>query len=157
MNERRMTRRPDGLRTDDRVSTVRSRMMAAIRSRDTAPELRARSALHAAGFRFRLHVRGLPGSPDIVLPRFGTVVFVHGCFWHRHRCPRSKLPQARRDFWRQKFASNRRRDKRNREQLEALGWNVLTLWECEIDDGLAINRLLSRLGRQRAVMDRARA
>lgn len=111
---------------------VRSRMMAAVRSRNTKPEMRVRSLLHRMGFRFRLHRRDLPGSPDIVLPGLGTCIFVHGCFWHRHpHCPAASMPKTRVDFWRDKFESNIARDQRNEEALQSLGWNPVTIWECE--------------------------
>ena len=110
----------------------RSRNMAAIRSRNTAPELKVRQALHAAGFRFRLHRRDLPGHPDIVLPKFQSVVFVHGCFWHMHRCPYGKpQPATNSDFWLQKRIGNVERDKNNVRALRALGWRVYTIWECQ--------------------------
>lgn len=120
---------------------TRSRMMAAIRGRDTSPELIVRSWLHRAGLRYRLHDRSLPGSPDIVLPRWGAVVFVHGCFWHRHRgCRYATNPATRRTFWEAKFASNIERDERNRRALRSLGWRVRTVWECSLNarqlDGL---------------------
>lgn len=112
---------------------TRSRMMAAIRGRDTSPELLVRSWLHREGLRFRIHDRSLPGSPDIVLPRWGAVIFVHGCFWHRHRgCPRTTSPATRRAFWNAKFASNVARDERNRRALRRLGWRVRTVWECSL-------------------------
>ena len=110
---------------------VRSRMMAGIRGRDTMPELRVRSHLHKAGLRFRLHRRDLPGSPDIVLPRWNTVIFVHGCFWHRHSgCPKATTPATNRRFWDRKFRENVARDVRNRTALRKMGWKVYTVWEC---------------------------
>ncbi len=111
---------------------TRSRMMAAIRARDTSPELAVRHALHERGFRYRLHLRHLPGRPDIVLPRYRAVIFVNGCFWHRHGCANSRLPTTRQDFWRNKLETNVARDDRNRRDLEALGWRIATVWECEI-------------------------
>jgi DNA mismatch endonuclease (patch repair protein) len=108
--------------------------MAAIRWRDTKPELRVRSQLHKAGLRFRLHRRDLPGKPDIVLPRWGAVIFVHGCFWHRHRgCPKATLPETNRKLWSRKFQENVSRDRRNRTALKRLGWKVYTVWECRTD------------------------
>lgn len=102
-------------------------MMAGIQSRNTAPELRVRSYLHACGLRFRVHVRDLPGRPDIVLPRHRAVVFVHGCFWHRHQCCRfATVPATRTDFWRAKFQANIARDSSNQLQLTRAGWNVLS-------------------------------
>jgi DNA mismatch endonuclease (patch repair protein) len=111
----------------------RSLLMSRIRGKDTAPELAVRSLLHRMGFRFRLHRRDLPGTPDIVLPRHATVVFVHGCFWHRHAgCKGATTPKTRRAFWRAKFEANVERDRRNRRDLRKLGWKVLTVWECQI-------------------------
>lgn len=118
---------------DNVDSRTRSRMMAAIRSRNTAPELSVRSYLHACGLRFRVHARGLPGSPDIVLPGYRAVVFVHGCFWHRHQgCPFATMPSTRPEFWQAKFAANVARDTTTQLQLESAGWRVFTIWECEV-------------------------
>lgn len=117
----------------DRLSPeARSANMARIRSKDTGPELAVRRALHAAGFRFRLHRKDLPGKPDIVLPGHRTVVFVHGCYWHRHEgCGNATTPGTRREFWLAKFASNTARDSRNVAALQAAGWKVVIVWECE--------------------------
>ena len=107
--------------------------MAAIRSANTKPEVRVRAALHALGYRFRLHRKNLPGRPDIVLPKYGTAIFVHGCFWHCHRCKYgSVVPATRADFWVAKRGGNVARDRRNASALRKLGWRVLTLWECEV-------------------------
>lgn len=106
--------------------------MAAIRGKDTSPELIVRRGLHRAGFRFRLHRRDLPGTPDIVLPKYRTVVFVHGCFWHVHGCPNSVAPKTRAAFWAEKLGGNKRRDRRHYRQLKQLGWRVLTVWECDV-------------------------
>lgn len=107
--------------------------MSRIKGRDTGPELRLRSLLHRAGFRFRLHAKDLPGKPDIVLPKYRTAIFVHGCFWHRHEgCRHATTPSTRADFWQDKFAANVNRDERNRTALEAAGWRVETIWECEL-------------------------
>lgn len=111
---------------------VRSRMMAGIRGKDTKPELLIRSELHKRGFRFRIHVKALPGKPDIVLRKWNAVVFVHGCFWHKHDCHLFKLPSTRRDWWRQKLSRNRLLDSRNRRALQRLGWRVLSIYECAI-------------------------
>ena len=111
----------------------RSRNMSRIRSRDTKPELVLRSALHKAGFRFRLHAAKLPGRPDIVLPKYHAAVFVHACFWHRHPgCRNTTTPSTRREFWQDKFDANVERDARNSAALKAAGWNVFTVWECEL-------------------------
>ena len=112
---------------------VRSRMMAAVRGRDTSPEREVRRALHAHGLRFRLHVRTLPGCPDTVLPRWRTVLFVNGCFWHSHGCKDAKLPTTRQDFWREKLQGNALRDNKNVDALRTTGWRVLVVWECELD------------------------
>jgi DNA mismatch endonuclease, patch repair protein len=112
---------------------TRSRMMAGIRGANTKPELILRRALHARGLRFRLHDKKLPGKPDIVLPKYCAVIFVHGCFWHRHEgCRYATTPATRPDFWDSKFKSNVNRDWRNLERLTALGWRSLVVWECEL-------------------------
>jgi len=114
---------------------VRSRIMAAVRGRDTAPELRVRRCLHAMGYRFQLHRRDLPGTPDIVLPRHHTCIFVHGCFWHRHPgCRKTTTPKRNANFWKEKFARNVARDEANGRALTSAGWNVVILWECETED-----------------------
>jgi DNA mismatch endonuclease (patch repair protein) len=113
----------------------RSQNMAQIKSCDTKPEKLVRSLLHHIGYRFRLHVKTLPGSPDIVLPRYKTVIFVHGCFWHRHEgCPYTTTPATRTEFWAKKFAGNIQRDKAAVEALAKLGWMALVVWECELKD-----------------------
>ncbi|WP_274602292.1 very short patch repair endonuclease [Sphingomonas sp. CFBP 13733] len=124
----------------------RRRLMSRFRSKDTKPEVLVRKALHHAGRRFRLHVKDLPGKPDIVLRKDRTVVMVHGCFWHQHEgCSVARLPKSNPDFWREKFALNRGRDVRVQKELEQLGWRVVTIWECEAKSpGLA--QLLTRLG-----------
>lgn len=112
---------------------TRSRMMAGIKGRNTKPEMLVRRFLHANGYRFRLHRRDLPGSPDIVLPKFMTCIFVHGCFWHRHPgCRYATTPKTNGDFWAKKFESNVERDIRSKAALEEAGWSVLVVWECEI-------------------------
>jgi DNA mismatch endonuclease, patch repair protein len=111
---------------------TRSRMMSGIRGSNTKPELQVRRALHARGLRFRLGGAGLPGRPDIVLPRYRTAVFVHGCFWHGHHCPLFRLPQTRPEFWRTKIESNRARDQRALEKLAEMGWHAFVVWECSL-------------------------
>lgn len=113
---------------------TRSRMMSGIRAKNTKPELLVRSYLHGHGFRFRLHDKKLPGNPDIVLPRWRTALFVHGCFWHWHSCRYFKLPQTRTEFWREKLGRNKARDERNQLVLEKLGWRVLVIHECSLRD-----------------------
>jgi DNA mismatch endonuclease, patch repair protein len=108
-------------------------MMSRVKSVNTQPELRVRMILHRLGFRFRVHAKRLPGKPDIVLPRWRTVVFVHGCFWHRHLgCSRASTPSCKFEFWKKKFDANVKRDEDAVRQLGALGWRVLVVWQCEL-------------------------
>lgn len=120
----------------DTISTERrSANMARIRGRDTAPELRVRRLVHGLGHRFRLHRRDLPGTPDLVFPGRRKVLFVHGCFWHRHdRCRFAYEPKSNTEFWRKKFAANKERDARVKGELERMNWQVLTVWECQTAD-----------------------
>nr|WP_309504626.1 very short patch repair endonuclease [uncultured Roseovarius sp.] len=112
---------------------TRSRMMAGIRGKDTKPELALRRALHARGFRYRLHAKDIIGSPDLVFPKYHAVVFVHGCYWHRHKgCRFATSPSTRPEFWESKFEANVRRDKRVQTQLMESGWRVATVWECAL-------------------------
>lgn len=114
-------------------SATRSRMMANIRGKDTKPELLLRKAMHARGFRFRLHDRRLPGSPDLVFPRYRAAVFVHGCFWHRHEgCRFATTPATRPEFWAEKFQANVARDRKHEAALLAANWRVAIIWECDI-------------------------
>ncbi|WP_075574928.1 very short patch repair endonuclease [Lysobacter antibioticus] len=106
--------------------------MSRIRSRNTTPELMLRRGLHADGFRYKLHARDLPGSPDLVFPRYRAVIFVHGCFWHGHDCPRFKAPSTRREFWFKKIGGNQLRDKRTQQALLERGWRVAVVWECAL-------------------------
>lgn len=116
---------------------VRSRMMAGIRGRNTRPELLLRRELHARGLRFRLHRKDLPGSPDLVFPRYKAVVFVHGCFWHRHDdCRYASTPATRTEFWQKKFAANVARDRKVESDLTTLGWRVAVVWECALRKGV---------------------
>jgi len=109
--------------------------MASIRGKNTKPEIIVRSLLHQIGYRFRLHRRDLPGCPDIVLPKYKKVIFVHGCFWHGHKnCQRSKRPTSNKIFWDEKLSKNIERDKKNQENIRNIGWNFLVLWQCEIKD-----------------------
>jgi DNA mismatch endonuclease (patch repair protein) len=117
--------------------------MAAIRGKDTKPEIQVRSVLHALGYRFRLHRKDLPGKPDIVLPKFRVAVFVHGCFWHSHNCRYGRVvPATRSEFWSAKRAGTVERDEKKKRALEELGWRVLTLWECEMKDREALAEVL---------------
>lgn len=113
----------------------RSRNMSAIKSKNTKPEIQIRQWLHAAGFRFRLHRNDLPGRPDLVLPKYRAVIFIHGCFWHGHGCHMFKIPASRTDFWLEKIQSNRERDGRTIDQLLNSGWRVMTVWECSMRGG----------------------
>lgn len=120
-----------------RVDPARSRQMGLIRSADTKPEMRVRRAVHAAGYRFRLHRRDLPGTPDLVFPSRRAAIFIHGCFWHRHgdpRCKLARLPKSRHDFWIPKLTRNAERDAEAIKQLQTAGWRVLVVWECETRD-----------------------
>ena len=121
---------------------TRSAMMAAIRGKNTEPEIVVRRFLHRLGFRFRLHRRDLPGRPDIVLPKYRTVVEVRGCFWHRHEgCPFAYMPKSNREFWEPKLNGNRERDRRNLHALAKLGWRTIEVWECELGDDGVLERL----------------
>jgi DNA mismatch endonuclease, patch repair protein len=124
---------------------ARSRVMAAIRSRDTRPERLVRSMVHGLGFRFRLHCDDLPGSPDLVFPRLGMVVFVNGCFWHRHACAAGrKQPSHNRQYWQRKFERNAIRDIENHKALRRLGWRVLVVWECTLRRPETVKKRLLR-------------
>lgn len=123
---------------------ARSALMARVGQRDTAPELICRRQLHALGYRFRLHVRKLPGTPDVVLARHKKIVLVNGCFWHGHRgCPRATIPETRHDWWAAKIARNRERDAETLEKLAGLGWDVLVVWQCETRDREALRKRLA--------------
>ena len=112
---------------------TRSRVMSRIKSKDTKPEILVRSYLFSRGLRFRKNDKRYPGSPDIVLPKYKTVVFVHGCFWHLHEgCKYAVMPKSNVDYWKPKLYRNRERDKRNQEELKKLGWKVITVWECQL-------------------------
>lgn len=118
--------------TDIVSPEVRSKMMSGIRAKDTRPELVLRRALHALGFRYRLHVRNLPGKPDLVFPKYRAIIQVHGCFWHRHGCSKTTDPASNSEFWQMKFARNVVRDREVKCRLRELGWRVGIVWECEI-------------------------
>jgi DNA mismatch endonuclease (patch repair protein) len=125
---------------------TRSRMMAAVRTKNTKPEILVRRALHRAGLRFRLHVKELPGTPDIVLPRHRTVLLIQGCYWHGHgRCKKGTLPASNRGFWTAKINENRRRDRRTSRALRAQGWRVVMLWECEIRKAKRIGDVIATI------------
>ncbi|MES2973480.1 MAG: very short patch repair endonuclease [Pseudomonadota bacterium] len=116
---------------DTLTPTKRSALMARVRTRDTRPEMVVRKVVHGLGYRYILHDRRLPGTPDVAFPARKKAVMVHGCFWHGHSCRRGSLPKANQDFWVAKINGNRRRDALKTNSLEAMGWQVLTIWECE--------------------------
>lgn len=125
---------------------VRSKNMRAIRSADTKPELLVRKALYAAGFRYRLHKSELPGKPDIVLAKYRTVIFIHGCFWHGHDCKYFKIPKTRPDFWLAKIQANQLRDQAAVSQLNQSGWHVIEVWECTTrPSGLGVNEIVQKI------------
>lgn len=127
-------------------SRVRSRMMSRVRGKNTEPERTVRRHLHRAGLRFLLHDRRLPGQPDIVLPRFRTAVEVRGCFWHRHpRCRFATTPASNVAFWHAKFSANVERDARNLSAMQALGWRVFVIWECEVSDDWRLDQLVDAI------------
>lgn len=126
----------------------RSHNMARIKSKDTSIEVKVRKFLFARGFRYRKNVRALPGTPDIVLPKYKTVIFVNGCFWHRHKgCKYTTTPSTHQDFWQKKFTVNVSNDKKHYRQLKDLGWHVIVLWECEIEHTFfeVMNRVINDL------------
>lgn len=135
---------------DNLTLEQRRRNMRAIRSKDTIPEVLVRKFLHGSGFRYRLHVRSLPGSPDLVLKRYATVVFVHGCFWHQHGCARNAVPKSRKQYWKPKLENNVRRHADQVKQLRALGWRTITVWECQTQ-GNALRRRFNFLLRERTL------
>lgn len=127
------------LRLDTLSPAQRSERMSRVRGTDTKPELAVRRLVHSMGYRYRLHSRKLPGIPDMVFPRRRKIIFVHGCYWHRHEgCRNCRLPKTRLDFWVPKLEGNRRRDIENQQKLRELGWDVLVIWECEIKDRQAL-------------------
>ncbi len=118
--------------TDHVTHDKRSQIMASVGTENTGPELTVRSALHRLGFRFRLHRKDLPGSPDLVFPKLGKVVFVNGCFWHGHRCRYGRLPKSRVEYWRRKIETNKERDRRVKGELRKLGWKAIVVWQCQL-------------------------
>ncbi len=120
-------------RTDVFSPEKRSAVMRAVKSADTKPEIAIRKALHALGYRYRLHVKNLPGKPDLIFPKHRAVIFVHGCFWHGHSCKRGRrVPKTNTDYWLEKVARNKARDRKNTAALKKLGWRIITVWECEV-------------------------
>ncbi len=130
----------------DRLSPERrSWLMSQVKSKNTLPEMRVRRFAHALGLRFRLHRKNLPGRPDLVFPKQETVIFVHGCFWHRHPgCSKASMPRSRTEYWQEKFTSNIAHDAAAKEELLQLGWQVLTIWECETRNPETLKEILYR-------------
>ncbi|MBN1827012.1 MAG: DNA mismatch endonuclease Vsr [Candidatus Eisenbacteria bacterium] len=129
--------------TDTLEPEKRSWVMSRVRSKDTSPEITVRSLVHRLGFRFRLHRRDLPGTPDLVFPSRHMVIFVHGCFWHGHRCRRgNRIPKTNRSYWIDKINRNKARDRLQRGRLRRLGWRVMVVWECQLSD---LDRLERRI------------
>ena len=128
--------------TDTRTRAQRTRIMSAVRTRNTGPELAVRRLLRAAGIRYRLHAVDLPGKPDIVLPARRKVILVHGCFWHGHLCRYGHLPKSRLDYWAAKISANRRRDVSNVRRLRRSGWSTIVVWQCELKDAKRAGRRL---------------
>lgn len=127
------------------IDPRRSALMARIRSKNSIPELAVRQVIHRLGYRFRLHRRDLPGTPDLVFPGLQKAIFVHGCFWHRHRgCARTTTPKTRKEFWSHKFRQNVKRDRVKERQLKALGWRVLVVWECETFEIRRVSRRVEK-------------
>jgi DNA mismatch endonuclease (patch repair protein) len=130
----------------------RSWIMSRVKSKDSLPEMIVRRSLHAKGFRYRIHVKSLPGKPDIVLPRYRTIILVHGCFWHAHEhCKKFSLPKTRTDWWRRKLDINIQNDIKNEIALQKLGWEVITVWQCQLKSDkfeATINKLIKQLNKQ---------
>ena len=132
--------------TDNQCRKSRSQNMSRIRGKDTKPERIVRSALHSLGFRFRIHRKDLPGTPDIVLPKYRTAILVHGCFWHGHSdCKRATIPSTRPEFWKKKIGGNKIRDEKSLNKLRELGYNVVVVWGCEISSREKATERLERL------------
>lgn len=127
---------------DTRSPEQRRRIMQAVKSKDTTPEIIVRRLLHRLGYRFRLHRKDLPGRPDIVLPKFRKAIFVHGCFWHAHGCAKGQPPKSRQEYWLPKLEANVNRDRAKIDELERLGWGVLVVWQCETKDADGLGRRL---------------
>ena len=131
--------------TDIYSKSKRSDIMSQISGKDTKPEVLVRKYLFSKGFRFRRNDPRYPGKPDIILPKYKTAIFIHGCFWHGHECKTGKLPETRKEFWMKKICDNKTRDKKNKSELEADGWTVLTVWDCEINSIIKRERRLNLL------------
>lgn len=128
---------------DKFTAEKRSSIMSSVRNKNTKPELIVRSLLHKNGFRFRLHRTDLPGSPDITLPKYKTAVFVHGCFWHGHDCPKGRRPASNQDFWNKKLDKNLKRDRESFLEFRKNGWSIEVIWECEVSK--ATEKLINKL------------
>ena len=137
-------RAADEMPMDTLSPKQRSRVMSRIHGRDTGPEILIRSMVHRLGYRFRLHRKDLPGTPDLVFPVRRSAVFVHGCFWHGHDCSRGRLPSSNVAFWEQKIGKNKQRDDRVRKLLRKQGWKVLAVWQCETKDSAGLAKKLTR-------------
>jgi DNA mismatch endonuclease (patch repair protein) len=131
---------------DNLTPTERSAQMRLVTNRDTGPEIAVRRLVSGLGYRYRLHVRRLPGSPDLVFARLKKVIFVHGCFWHRHgsRCPLTRWPKTRLGYWKPKLLANHERDRRHRRALRRLGWRVLVIWECQLRKAEVLTKRVAR-------------
>lgn len=141
-----MRSRPRSIPERDGISAARSALMAKVKAKNTKPEIVVRSITHRLGFRFRLHRKDLPGSPDLVFPKLNKIIFVHGCFWHRHPgCSRTTNPKTRADYWQAKFESNKRRDKIALKALRLGGWKCFVVWECETFDQQELKARLKAL------------
>jgi len=134
---------------DHLTKDKRSWNMRLIRSKDTKPEVIVRSTLHKLGYRFRLHKKDLPGKPDIVLKKYNTIIFVHGCFWHQHKgCKRATIPKTNREYWLPKLEKNKKKDQKYRFLLKKMGWNVITIWECETKDKKKLQKKIKSIFRK---------
>ncbi len=131
--------------TDIYSKQKRSEIMSKISGKDTKPEIVVRKYLFTHGFRYRKNVKTLPGKPDIVLPKYKTVIFVHGCFWHGHNCSAGKLPETNKEFWKKKISENVKRDRLNKKKLKELGWKVIVIWQCELKNKRKRKETLSNL------------
>ncbi len=132
-------------RTKESYPSLRSWTMAQVRSKNTKPEIAVRKAAHGLGLRFRIHGVDLPGTPDLVFPRWKTALFVHGCFWHQHHCERARLPKTNADYWTKKLQRNTQRDKAARRVLKRSGWRSAVIWECQAKDAAKLDRILRHL------------
>ena len=139
---------------DSLTKEKRSWNMSRVRSQDTKPEIIVRSFLHRNGFRFRLHVKNLPGHPDIVLPKYKTIIEVRGCYWHRHAgCKKTTTPSTNAEFWQRKFSENVARDQRTEQELRKLGWNVIIVWECKLNNKNNLDEIVMQIRGESTTMD----